>query len=76
MLACIVFGFGQAFAESEEVQPLNDARPLWEAGVGGFAGSVPDYPAAGQNTVHAFALPTWSIAATSCVWVAKRTGGR
>jgi outer membrane protein len=57
MLALVVFGFEQAFAESEEVKPLNDIRPLWEAGVGGFAGSVPDYPAAGQNTVHAFALP-------------------
>jgi MipA family protein len=57
ILAFIVFGFAQAFAESEELEPLNDVKPLWEAGVGGFTGSVPDYPAAGQNTVHAFALP-------------------
>ena len=51
MLAIIIFSFGQAVAESEEV------RPLWEAGIGGFAGSVPDYPAAGQNTFRALALP-------------------
>ena len=57
MMAFIVFGFEPAFAESEELEPLNDEKPLWEAGVGGFTGSVPDYPAAGQNTVHAFALP-------------------
>ena len=57
MLAFIVPGFERAFAESEEPGPLNDVKPLWEAGVGGFTGSVPDYPAAGQNTVHAFALP-------------------
>ena len=57
MLAFFVLGFEQAFAESEEPEPLNDVKPLWEAGVGGFTGSVPDYPAAGQNTVHAFALP-------------------
>jgi len=57
MLVFIVFGFEQAFAESDELETLNDVRPLWEAGVGGFTGSVPDYPAAGQNTVHALAIP-------------------
>ena len=57
MLAFIVFGLEQAFAESEELKPLDNAKPLWEAGVGGFAGSVPDYPAAGQNTFRALALP-------------------
>lgn len=57
MLAIIIFSFGQAVAESEEAIPLNGVRPLWEAGIGGFAGSVPDYPAAGQNTFRALALP-------------------
>lgn len=57
MLAIIIFSFGQAVAESEKVIPLNGVRPLWEAGIGGFAGSVPDYPAAGQNTFRALALP-------------------
>ncbi|MDX2418628.1 MAG: MipA/OmpV family protein [Xanthomonadales bacterium] len=57
MLALIVFGFEQACAESEAVKSLNDARPLWEAGVGGFAGIVPDYPAAEQNTFRALAVP-------------------
>ena len=51
MLAITIFSFGQAVAESEQ------ARPLWEAGIGGFAGSIPDYPAAGQNTFRALALP-------------------
>jgi outer membrane scaffolding protein for murein synthesis (MipA/OmpV family) len=57
ILAFIAFGFEQAFAENEQVKPLNDAKPLWEAGVGGFAGSIPDYPGAGQNTSRALALP-------------------
>jgi outer membrane scaffolding protein for murein synthesis (MipA/OmpV family) len=57
MLTIIIFSFGQAVAESEEAIPLNGVRPLWEAGIGGFAGSVPDYPAAGQNTFRALALP-------------------
>ena len=57
MLAFIVFGLEQAFAESEELKPLDNAKPLWEAGVGGFAGSIPDYPAAGQNTFRALAVP-------------------
>ncbi len=50
-------GFGEAIAESEEVTPLNDVRPLWEVGVGGFTGWLPDYPAASQNTVRALAVP-------------------
>jgi len=57
LLAFIVSGFEPAFAESEEVGPLNHVRPLWEVGAGGFVGWVPDYPAAGQNTVRALAVP-------------------
>ena len=57
MLTIIIFSFGQAVAESEEEIPLNGVRPLWEAGIGGFAGLVPDYPAAGQNTFRTLALP-------------------
>lgn len=57
MLIIIVFSFKSAFGDDGEITSLNNARPLWEAGVGGFAGSLPDYPAAGQNTFHALALP-------------------
>jgi outer membrane scaffolding protein for murein synthesis (MipA/OmpV family) len=32
-------------------------RPLWEVGIGGGGGYVPDYPAAGENHVKALALP-------------------
>lgn len=56
-LVFIVSGFEQAFAEGEVAEQLNDARPLWEVGVGGFAGWLPDYPAAGQNTVRVLAVP-------------------
>ena len=57
LLAIIFLGFEPAYCESEDGIVLNGVRPLWEAGVGGFAGSLPDYPAAGQNTFHALALP-------------------
>jgi MipA family protein len=57
LLVLLVFGVDEAFAEGEAEQPLNDTRPLWEVGIGGFIGSLPDYPAAGQNTVRALALP-------------------
>ena len=57
LLVFIVSGVGQGFAASEETGPLNDVKPLWEVGAGGFAGWIPDYPAAGQNTVRALAVP-------------------
>ena len=57
LLAFFISGCDQAFAESEEAEPLNHVRPLWEVGAGGFAGWIPDYPAAGQNTVRALAVP-------------------
>ncbi len=57
LLVFIVSGVGQAFAASEETEPLNDVKPLWEVGAGGFAGWIPDYPAAGHNTVRALAVP-------------------
>src|SRR5690606_39938878 len=33
------------------------AKPLWEVGVAGGAGWLPDYPAAGQNHFNGIALP-------------------
>jgi outer membrane scaffolding protein for murein synthesis (MipA/OmpV family) len=56
-LALIALGFAGAGVEGEERPSSDDVKPLWEVGVGGFAGSLPDYPAAGQNTVQAIALP-------------------
>lgn len=64
LLVFIVTGAGKVFAESEEADQVNEeadqinhVRPLWEVGAGGFAGWIPDYPAAGQNTVRALAVP-------------------
>lgn len=57
LLAFIACGFQDVCAEDEEVKPSNDIKPLWEVGVGAFAGWLPDYPAAGQNTVRALAVP-------------------
>jgi len=57
LLAFIVTGAGKAYAESDEAGQINHVRPLWEVGAGGFAGWIPDYPAAGQNTVRALAVP-------------------
>lgn len=57
LLMSVIFGCEQAFGASEEVNPVNGAKPLWEVGAGGFAGWIPDYPAAGQNTFRALAVP-------------------
>lgn len=48
---------GQILAEEKASPIIGDSKPLWEVGVGGFAGWLPDYPAAGQNTARAIALP-------------------
>jgi len=57
VLLFIFFGFQQAFAESKAEKTSDDAKPLWELGVGAFSGWLPDYPAAGQNTVRTIAVP-------------------
>jgi hypothetical protein len=57
VLVFIFLGFQQACAESKEEKTPDDAKPLWEFGVGAFAGWLPDYPAAGQNTVRTIAVP-------------------
>jgi outer membrane scaffolding protein for murein synthesis (MipA/OmpV family) len=41
---------GNAVAQTE-------AEPLWELGLGGGGGWLPDYPAAGQNHLRGLALP-------------------
>ena len=43
------FLIGDGLAEERE--------PLWEAGIGGGGGWLPDYPASGQNHFRALALP-------------------
>lgn len=57
VLVFICFAFAQALAESKEETPPDDVKPLWEVGLGGFTGWLPDYPAAGENTVRVFAAP-------------------
>ena len=53
----MLFAFEQVFAESKAEKPFNGGKPLWEFGIGAFAGWLPDYPAAGQNTVRTMAVP-------------------
>lgn len=38
---------------------LRDELPLWEAGIGAVAGSIPDYPGAGHSTFHTVPIPTF-----------------
>ena len=53
----ICSGLEQALAESNAENPPGAGKPLWEVGIGGFAGRLPDYPAAGESTVRYFAAP-------------------
>ena len=50
---------GKAATEEkvEEEKSAKGGRPLWEIGVGAFSGYIPDYPAAGENTVRAIGAP-------------------
>ena len=70
LIACIFFGFEPALTEEKAVaeekvreekaneeKPSQGGRPLWEVGVGAFSGYIPDYPAAGENTVRAIGAP-------------------
>ena len=56
-LAFVAVGFQDAFCADKEAQSSNDTKPLWEIGIGAFAGRLPDYPAAGQSTYRALAVP-------------------
>jgi outer membrane scaffolding protein for murein synthesis (MipA/OmpV family) len=56
-LVLVLLGVGPAFADGREEKSPDERKPLWEIGIGGFSGWLPDYPAAGQNTVRAFAAP-------------------
>lgn len=57
VLVFILCVFEQSFADNKEEKTADDAKPLWELGVGAFSGWLPDYPAAGQNTVRTIAVP-------------------
>jgi outer membrane scaffolding protein for murein synthesis (MipA/OmpV family) len=52
-LACGTAVAGEE-AEDSAGEPV---KPLWEVGVGAFAGWLPDYPASGENTARALAVP-------------------
>ena len=56
-LAVVVVAYQGASCADEETQPSNGTKPLWEVGIGAFAGRLPDYPAAGQSTYRALAVP-------------------
>jgi outer membrane scaffolding protein for murein synthesis (MipA/OmpV family) len=49
--------FDPACGEESKEKTGYDTQPLWEVGIGGFAGSLPDYPAAEENTFRALAVP-------------------
>ena len=57
LLALISPGCAPALAENTKEDTPGSGKPLWEVGVGAFAGWLPDYPAAGQNTVQTLAAP-------------------
>lgn len=57
MAVFILMACEQAFAESGATEPSEIEKPLWELGMGAFTGWLPDYPAAGQNTFRALAVP-------------------
>jgi hypothetical protein len=57
VLVFVSFAFGQACADSKAEKKPDEGKPLWEFGVGAFSGWLPDYPAAGQNTVRTIAVP-------------------
>jgi outer membrane scaffolding protein for murein synthesis (MipA/OmpV family) len=57
VLLVTVLGILPADAESRAIEGSANGKPLWEAGVGGFAATLPDYPAAGQNTFRALPVP-------------------
>jgi len=57
VLVFILCVFEQSFADNKEEKTADDAKPLWELGVGAFSGWLPDYPAAGQHTVRTIAVP-------------------
>ena len=56
-LAFIAFASKYAVAESEAEKTTEEAKPLWEIGIGAFSGWLPDYPAAGENTFRTIAAP-------------------
>lgn len=57
LLAVLVLGTLPAHAGSKSGEGSGNGKPLWEVGIGGFAGTLPDYPAAGENTFRALPLP-------------------
>ena len=57
MLMLFLLACGPLLADDKEGQPSASKKPLWEVGIGGFAGSIPHYPASDQNSMRYFAAP-------------------
>jgi outer membrane protein len=56
LLLCFLLVCESAFAQATGSM-LRSELPLWEAGVGIVAGSIPDYPGAGHSTFHTVPIP-------------------
>ena len=56
-LAMLGLACGQALASQQDAELFSEQKPLWEVGVGGFWGSLPDYPASGETTSRSIAFP-------------------
>ena len=57
MLMLFLLAWGPLLADEKEGQASASKKPLWEVGIGGFAGSIPHYPASDQNSMRYFAAP-------------------
>ena len=57
VMALFVLAFEPAVAKSRAEETAAEGKPLWEIGIGAFSGWLPDYPAAGQNTLRTIAAP-------------------
>ena len=57
LLALIVLVLQPAVADNRGEQSSEEGKPLWEIGIGAFSGWLPDYPAAGENTLRTIAAP-------------------
>jgi outer membrane scaffolding protein for murein synthesis (MipA/OmpV family) len=57
MMVFLILVFEQVLAGQQDAKQSMDNKPLWEVGVGGFWGWLPDYPAASEYTARSIAVP-------------------
>jgi MipA family protein len=56
-LATLVFFFSLSAFADETKKPAEDFQPLYELGIAGGAGELPDYPGSNQKRIRYIALP-------------------